>query len=107
MPDTGPEALPGLQPLTRVRPRGRGECALHWHLLRCGHRFYEVMSAVLGPLHLDQLPKSKPVTPMFSYPVSPWHPHRPQAFTSFTLPSQHQTANCDSPVVRVATRVSA
>jgi hypothetical protein len=44
------------------------------------------MSAVLGPLHLDQLPKSKPVTPMFSYPVSPWDLRRPQAFTSFTLP---------------------
>src|SRR5262249_33860496 len=65
----------------------------------CGHRFYEVMSAVLGPLLLDQLPKSKPFTPMFSCPVSPWRPHRPQAFTSFTLPSQHRSANCDSPLV--------
>src|ERR1700746_1080371 len=34
------------------------------------------MSAVLGPLHLDQLPKSKPVTPMFSCRVSPWPPAR-------------------------------
>src|SRR5262249_49270688 len=44
----------------------------------CGHRFYEVMSAVLGPLHLDQLPKSKPVTPMFSCPVSPRDRHGPK-----------------------------
>src|SRR5262250_19720 len=44
----------------------------------CGHRFYEVMSAVLGPLHLDQLPKSKPVTPMFSCLVSPWDLGRPK-----------------------------
>ena len=29
------------------------------------------MSAVLGPLPLDQLPKSKPVTPMLSCLVSP------------------------------------
>jgi hypothetical protein len=40
-------------------------------LVSCGHRFYEVMSAVLGPLLLDQLPKSKPVTPMLSCLVSP------------------------------------
>jgi len=39
------------------------------------------MSAVLGPLLLDQLPKSKPVTPMFSCLVSPWD-RRPQAFTA-------------------------
>jgi len=29
----------------------------------CGHSVNEVMSAVLGPLLLDQPPKSKPVTP--------------------------------------------
>jgi hypothetical protein len=29
----------------------------------CGHRIYEVITATLGPLPLDQLPKSKPVTP--------------------------------------------
>jgi len=36
---------------------------LSWHLLVCGHSVNEVMSAVLDPLPLDQLPKSKPVTP--------------------------------------------
>jgi hypothetical protein len=34
-----------------------------WHLLLCGHSVNEVMSAVLGPLHLDQPPKSKPIAP--------------------------------------------
>jgi hypothetical protein len=29
----------------------------------CGHRIYEVVVATLGPLPLDQPPKSKPVTP--------------------------------------------
>ena len=32
-------------------------------LIRCGNRIYEVTAATLGPLPLDQLPKSKPVTP--------------------------------------------
>ena len=32
-------------------------------LIVCGDRICEVISATLGPLHLDQLPKSKPVTP--------------------------------------------
>jgi hypothetical protein len=32
-------------------------------LISCGNRIYEVVTATLGPLHLDQLPKSKPVTP--------------------------------------------
>jgi hypothetical protein len=32
-------------------------------LIRCGNRIYEVTTATLGPLPLDQLPKSKPVTP--------------------------------------------
>ena len=32
-------------------------------LIRCGDRIYEVTTATLGPLPLDQLPKSKPVTP--------------------------------------------
>ena len=32
-------------------------------LIRCGNRICEVIAATLGPLHLDQLPKSKPVTP--------------------------------------------
>ena len=32
-------------------------------LIRCGNRIYEVTTATLGPLLLDQLPKSKPVTP--------------------------------------------
>lgn len=32
-------------------------------LIRCGNRINEVTTATLGPLPLDQLPKSKPVTP--------------------------------------------
>jgi hypothetical protein len=32
-------------------------------LIRCGDRIFEVTTATLGPLLLDQLPKSKPVTP--------------------------------------------
>jgi hypothetical protein len=32
-------------------------------LIRCGDRIFEVTTATLGPLPLDQLPKSKPVTP--------------------------------------------
>ena len=88
--------VPGLTTLlTRVRPRVRGYAALHWHLLSCGHRIYEVMSAVLGPLPLDQLPKSKPVTPMFSCLVSP-AVSQPQPSPSFTLSCQRYPANTDS-----------
>ena len=32
-------------------------------LMFCGNRIFEVTTATLGPLPLDQLPKSKPVTP--------------------------------------------
>ena len=32
-------------------------------LIVCGNRIIEVIAAALGPLPLDQLPKSKPVTP--------------------------------------------
>jgi hypothetical protein len=32
-------------------------------LIFCGNRINEVTTATLGPLPLDQLPKSKPVTP--------------------------------------------
>ena len=32
-------------------------------LIVCGNRICEVITATLGPLLLDQLPKSKPVTP--------------------------------------------
>jgi hypothetical protein len=32
-------------------------------LIVCGNRICEVITATLGPLPLDQLPKSKPVTP--------------------------------------------
>jgi hypothetical protein len=32
-------------------------------LIVCGNRISEVITATLGPLPLDQLPKSKPVTP--------------------------------------------
>jgi hypothetical protein len=65
-------------------------------LIRCGHRFYEVMSAVLGPLLLDQLPKSKPVTPVFSCLVSPWTSPGPSLHCLFTLPCQRAQANQDS-----------
>jgi hypothetical protein len=39
-------------------------------LIRCGNRIYEVTTATLGPLPLDQLPKSKPVTPNIQFPRS-------------------------------------
>jgi len=45
---------------------------LSWHLIVCGHRICEVTAATLGPLLLDQLPKSKPVTP--SSVVQPLYP---------------------------------
>src|SRR5215471_13909640 len=66
-----------------------------WHLLSCGHRFNEVMSAVLGPLPLDQPPKSKPVTPMFSCRGEPCG-QRPQPSPRFTLSRQRPRANSDS-----------
>jgi len=45
-------------------------------LIRCGDRINEVTTATLGPLPLDQLPKSKPVTP---YAVFPDRTHPPHA----------------------------
>jgi len=42
-------------------------------LMVCGNRICEVITATLGPLPLDQLPKSKPVTP---YAVSLMIPGR-------------------------------
>src|SRR5438128_1489815 len=54
------------------------------------------MSAVLGPLLLDQLPKSKPVTPVFSYLVSPRASPGPSLHCLFTLPCQRTQANLDS-----------
>src|SRR5215475_7044490 len=53
------------------------------------------MSAVLGPLPLDQPPKSKPVTPMLSCLVSP-AASRPQPSPRFTLSRQRYPANSDS-----------
>jgi hypothetical protein len=43
-------------------------------LIVCGNRICEVITATLGPLPLDQLPKSKPVTP---YAVFPDDTHSP------------------------------
>ena len=40
-------------------------------LIRCGNRIYEVTTATLGPLPLDQLPKSKPVTPYAVFLIVP------------------------------------
>ena len=37
-------------------------------LIVCGNRISEVITATLGPLPLDQLPKSKPVTPYAVFP---------------------------------------
>ena len=37
-------------------------------LIICGNRICEVTTATLGPLPLDQLPKSKPVTPYAVFP---------------------------------------
>src|ERR1700730_9114079 len=51
---------------TRLRRRGRTQCAWCCHLLVCGHRIYEVTTTTLGPLLLVRLPQSKPVTPMLS-----------------------------------------
>ena len=36
---------------------------MNWHLLFCGHVISEVTTAILGPLPLNQPPKSKPFTP--------------------------------------------
>ena len=67
-------------------------------LVSCGHRFYEVMSAVLGPLLLVQLPKSKPVTPVFSCLVSPWDQAQvPSLHCLFTLQAQRAATKLDSP----------
>ena len=59
------------------------------------------MSAVLGPLPLDQLPKSKPVTPMLSCLVSPGTTVfqtavDPSLHYLFTLQAQQAVANQDS-----------
>jgi hypothetical protein len=43
-------------------------------LIRCGNRIYEVTTATLGPLPLDQLPKSKPVTPYAVFLIVPIWP---------------------------------
>jgi hypothetical protein len=43
-------------------------------LIRCGNRIYEVTTATLGPLPLDQLPKSKPVTPYAVFLIVPIYP---------------------------------
>jgi hypothetical protein len=40
-------------------------------LIFCGNRIYEVTTATLGPLPLDQLPKSKPVTPYAVFLILP------------------------------------
>jgi hypothetical protein len=47
-------------------------------LIVCGNRICEVITATLGPLPLDQLPKSKPVTP---YAVFTDDTHRRTAAT--------------------------
>jgi hypothetical protein len=45
-------------------------------LVFCGNRICEVTTATLGPLPLDQLPKSKPVTP---YAVLTDHTQQPDS----------------------------
>src|ERR1051326_3356989 len=58
--------------------------------LGCGHRFYEVMSAVLGPLLLDQLPKSKPCHPrvqLSGEPLGPAGP-KPSLLVHATVPTR-------------------
>jgi len=40
-------------------------------LILCGNRIFEVITATLGPLPLDQLPKSKPVTPYAVFLIVP------------------------------------
>jgi hypothetical protein len=40
-------------------------------LIFCGNRINEVTTATLGPLPLDQLPKSKPVTPYAVFLIVP------------------------------------
>ena len=47
---------------------------MSWHLYVCGNRIYEVTTATLGPLPLDQLPKSKPVTPYAVFLIVPIYP---------------------------------
>jgi len=54
------EGIPGLTDLRlSLRQRKRGQCALRWHLLVCGHRINEVTTATLGTLPLARPPKSK------------------------------------------------
>ena len=53
-------------------------------LMFCGNRIFEVTTATLGPLPLDQLPKSKPVTP---YAVSLIVPANPDNANPPRLPT--------------------
>src|SRR6202050_2507107 len=53
----------------------------------CGNRIFEVTTATLGPLPLDQLPKSKPVTPYavsLIVPANPDNANPPRTPTSPT-----------------------
>src|SRR5262249_14048297 len=63
-------------------------------LIVCGNRICEVITATLGPLPLDQLPKSKPVTP---YAVFTDDTHRRTAATRPAVqvdPSPGRTSAC-------------
>lgn len=66
------EGTPGLTEVTLLRQRGPGspgppQRACYWHLLFCGHRINEVMSAVLGPLHLTCKVEVEASHPLCSY----------------------------------------
>ena len=50
-------------------------------LVICGNRICEVITATLGPLPLDQLPKSKPVTPYAVFSIIPSWPSTSQLTT--------------------------
>ena len=59
-------------------------------LIRCGNRIYEVTTATLGPLPLDQLPKSKPVTPYAVFLIVPIR------LTFAKLKSGRASVNCNT-----------
>jgi len=72
---------------TRLRRRGRTQCAWCWHLLVCGHRIYEVTTTTLGPLLLVRLPQSKPVTPMLSCQTDAEAPTTDRTSTTPMMPT--------------------
>jgi len=70
-------------------------------LIVCGNRINEVIAAALGPLPLDQLPKSKPVTP---YAVFPDDTHWPAVGKTALASAPHQHGSQRTPGARHSRR---